>query len=79
MSTSFADNVPDGISAKDHAAGLASSLMNLAEHLEGSWKTCSPWAFAMHSRAARGDGFWGQVRGVPGGLGSSRGRVLQDR
>jgi uncharacterized protein YndB with AHSA1/START domain len=35
----IADNVPDGIAAKDHAAGLASSLMNLAEYLEGSWKT----------------------------------------
>ncbi len=30
----IADNVPDGIAAKDHAAGLASSLMNLAEYLE---------------------------------------------
>jgi uncharacterized protein YndB with AHSA1/START domain len=29
-----ADNVPDGISAEDHAEGLASSLANLAEHLE---------------------------------------------
>ncbi len=29
-----ADDVPDGISADDHAAGLASSLANLAEHLE---------------------------------------------
>jgi uncharacterized protein YndB with AHSA1/START domain len=29
-----ADDVPDGISAKDHAAGLASSLSNLAIHLE---------------------------------------------
>ncbi len=29
-----ADNVPDGISAVDHAEGLASSLANLAEHLE---------------------------------------------
>jgi uncharacterized protein YndB with AHSA1/START domain len=29
-----ADNVPDGIDANDHAAGLASSLMNLAEYLE---------------------------------------------
>jgi uncharacterized protein YndB with AHSA1/START domain len=29
-----ADNVPDGISAKDHAKGLASSLANLAEHVE---------------------------------------------
>jgi uncharacterized protein YndB with AHSA1/START domain len=28
------DNVPDGISAEDHATGLASSLANLAEHLE---------------------------------------------
>jgi uncharacterized protein YndB with AHSA1/START domain len=29
-----ADDVPDGISAEDHAAGLTSSLANLAEHLE---------------------------------------------
>ena len=29
-----ADDVPDGISAEDHAAGLASSLTNLAAHLE---------------------------------------------
>jgi uncharacterized protein YndB with AHSA1/START domain len=29
-----ADNVPAGISAEDHAAGLASSLANLAAHLE---------------------------------------------
>jgi uncharacterized protein YndB with AHSA1/START domain len=29
-----ADDVPDGISAGDHAAGLASSLANLADHLE---------------------------------------------
>jgi uncharacterized protein YndB with AHSA1/START domain len=29
-----ADNVPDGISAEDHAAGLASSLANLAAYLE---------------------------------------------
>ena len=29
-----ADDVPDGISADDHAAGLASSLANLAAHLE---------------------------------------------
>jgi uncharacterized protein YndB with AHSA1/START domain len=29
-----ADNVPDGISAEDHAAGLASSLANLATYLE---------------------------------------------
>jgi hypothetical protein len=29
-----ADDVPDGISAEDHAAGLASSLANLADHLE---------------------------------------------
>jgi uncharacterized protein YndB with AHSA1/START domain len=29
-----ADNVPVGISAEDHAAGLASSLANLAEYLE---------------------------------------------
>ena len=30
-----ADNVPDGISAEDHAAGLTSSLANLAAYLEG--------------------------------------------
>lgn len=29
-----ADDVPDGISAEDHAAGLASSLSNLAAYLE---------------------------------------------
>ncbi|MEP7113560.1 MAG: SRPBCC family protein [Ilumatobacteraceae bacterium] len=29
-----ADDVPDGISAEDHATGLASSLENLARHLE---------------------------------------------
>jgi uncharacterized protein YndB with AHSA1/START domain len=29
-----ADDVPDGISTADHAAGLASSLANLADHLE---------------------------------------------
>lgn len=29
-----ADDVPDGISAEDHAAGLVSSLANLAAHLE---------------------------------------------
>lgn len=29
-----AEDVPVGISAEDHAAGLASSLANLAEHLE---------------------------------------------
>jgi uncharacterized protein YndB with AHSA1/START domain len=28
-----ADDVPDGIAAEDHAAGLASSLANLAAHL----------------------------------------------
>jgi uncharacterized protein YndB with AHSA1/START domain len=31
---SRADDVPDGISAEDHAAGLASSLANLAAYLE---------------------------------------------
>jgi uncharacterized protein YndB with AHSA1/START domain len=31
-----AANVPDGISAADHAAGLASSLANLAGYLDGS-------------------------------------------
>ena len=29
-----ADDVPDGIAAEDHAAGMASSLENLATHLE---------------------------------------------
>ena len=29
-----ADDVPDGISADDRAAGMASSLANLALHLE---------------------------------------------
>jgi uncharacterized protein YndB with AHSA1/START domain len=30
-----ADDVPDGISAEDHAAGMASSLVKLAEYLRG--------------------------------------------
>lgn len=30
----IADNVPDGISAEDHADGLASSLENLADFVE---------------------------------------------
>lgn len=30
-----ADDVPDGISAEDHAEGLSSSLTNLAAYLEG--------------------------------------------
>lgn len=30
-----ADDVPDGISAEDHAAGLGSSLAKLAAHVEG--------------------------------------------
>lgn len=29
-----ADNVPDGVTAKDHAVGLASSLRNLADYIE---------------------------------------------
>jgi len=29
-----ADDVPDGITAEDHSAGLASSLRNLADYLE---------------------------------------------
>jgi hypothetical protein len=29
-----AQDVPDGVSAEDHAAGLASSLANLAAYLE---------------------------------------------
>ena len=32
----IAEHVPDGISAEDHAAGMASSLENLAAYLEGS-------------------------------------------
>ena len=32
----IADNVPDGIDAEDHAAGLASSLTNLARYLARS-------------------------------------------
>jgi uncharacterized protein YndB with AHSA1/START domain len=32
--TITADNVPDGISAEDHATGLASSLANLAHYVE---------------------------------------------
>jgi hypothetical protein len=31
---SVAEDVPDGISAEDHAAGLASSLTNLAAYVE---------------------------------------------
>jgi uncharacterized protein YndB with AHSA1/START domain len=31
-----ADDVPDGISAEDHAAGMTSSLANLAAYLEGA-------------------------------------------
>lgn len=30
----IADDVPDGVSPEDHAAGLTSSLLNLAEYLE---------------------------------------------
>jgi uncharacterized protein YndB with AHSA1/START domain len=30
-----ADNVPDGVAAEDHAAGMASSLGKLARYLEG--------------------------------------------
>ena len=30
-----ADDVPDGVAADDHAAGLASSLANLADYLHG--------------------------------------------
>jgi hypothetical protein len=32
--TIMAEDVPDGISAEDHAAGLDSSLTNLAAYLE---------------------------------------------
>jgi len=37
-----ADDVPAGISAEDHAAGLASSLANLSAYLEGQDRTTSP-------------------------------------
>ena len=36
MVTVAAENVPRGISPADHAAGLASSLENLAAHVQGS-------------------------------------------
>jgi hypothetical protein len=29
-----AEDVPDGVSAEDHAAGLSSSLANLADYVE---------------------------------------------
>lgn len=32
-----ADAVPDGVSAEDHAIGLASSLANLAAYVENRW------------------------------------------
>ncbi len=35
----IAESVPDGISAEDHAAGMASSLENLAAYLDGSTAT----------------------------------------
>jgi hypothetical protein len=35
----IAELVPDGISAEDHASGMASSLKNLAAYLEGSTTT----------------------------------------
>jgi hypothetical protein len=38
------DNVLDGIAANDHAAGLASSLANLAKYLEGSARANGPYA-----------------------------------
>lgn len=37
-----AEDVPDGISAEDHAVGLASSLANLADHVEGRSETTGP-------------------------------------
>lgn len=38
-----AKNVPDGISAEDHAAGLASSLANLADYLQpGAGRDSTP-------------------------------------
>jgi uncharacterized protein YndB with AHSA1/START domain len=35
----IAEHVPDGISAEDHAAGMAPSLKHLAAHLEGPTTT----------------------------------------
>jgi uncharacterized protein YndB with AHSA1/START domain len=37
-----ADDVPDGISAEDHAAGLASSLANLAADVEAERPSAQP-------------------------------------
>jgi len=68
----IADNVPDGIAAKDHAAGLASSLMNLAEYLEGRGRPEIRRPFAMHSRAGRGDGFWDKQGKMQGKRASKR-------
>ena len=44
-----ADDVPAGISAKDHAAGLASSLANLATYLEQSPKRARPRCRPRHA------------------------------
>lgn len=33
-----AEDVPDGIAAEDHTAGMASSLANLAAHLEAGFR-----------------------------------------
>jgi uncharacterized protein YndB with AHSA1/START domain len=42
----IAEHVPDGISAEDHAAGMASSLENLAAYLKGS---TSRWGIRQRS------------------------------
>jgi uncharacterized protein YndB with AHSA1/START domain len=42
-----ADDVPVGISADDHAAGMASSLQNLADHLE---RERPDWVDELHQR-----------------------------
>jgi hypothetical protein len=49
-----ADHVPAGISAKDHANGLASSLENLANHVENHPEPASSGErMPLHVRAAR--------------------------
>lgn len=53
-----ADNVPDGISASDHAAGMASSLNNLASFVETCGRSLG---------AKRGDSVAGMARSHPDG------------
>ena len=48
-----AEGVPDGISEEDHAAGMASSLLNLARHLEGTGDTPSVLDYVLHLQGCR--------------------------